>query len=301
MSNQTLPTLLEPLAHVPALNQVQSMAFALTSGLTIEIACSGLIAAACQFYDEEKVSVSSIITIAFNIATVIYASITVWSNLLVAQIFYVLFDVFMLMKTYAVSAFSPNVLIGCIAVGLYRVSWAVVDIAKSHGYWDPEERRCAYYQYPVSGIGYNSADIIVDVFSTIVALAYNWKHLKTSISQIRKVLIQENLLRSLIILALNSFEIYAALSWTNAFDCTMAYQSQNYIYARCVNAETVFKSIRKKAITQTSVAGASRSKNKSKGGSQHSKAGSNRDLPQGSQPNAGNTSLPTNVGTIERS
>ncbi|KAJ3251338.1 hypothetical protein HDU77_005961 [Chytriomyces hyalinus] len=281
----------------------------------MEIACSGLIAAACQFYDEEKVSVSSIITIAFNIATVIYASITVWSNLLgedncvvgqflavfFAQIFYVLFDVFMLMKTYAVSAFSPNVLIGCIAVGLYRVSWAIVDIAKSHGYWDPEERRCAYYQYPVSGIGYNSADIIVDVFSTIVALAYNWKHLKTSISQIRKVLIQENLLRSLIILALNSFEIYAALSWTNAFDCTMAYQAQNYIYARCVNAETVFKSIRKKAITQTSVAGASRSKNKSKGGSQHSKAGSNRDMPQGSQPNVGNTSLPTNVGTIERS
>ncbi|KAJ3226126.1 hypothetical protein HDU81_007461 [Chytriomyces hyalinus] len=184
----------------------QSLAFALVSGLTIEIACSGLISAACQYFEDAKLSYALVITSIFNISAVVYSCITVWASLLGAENsilfrwkefspYYQLiekFNVFMLMKAYAVSGFHPTVYIACLAVGTYRVGWGIADIVLSHGFWDAEAISCAYYQSPITGIGYNSGDIIVDAFSTVVALAFNWKHLKTSLSQIRRVLIQEN-------------------------------------------------------------------------------------------------------------
>ncbi|TPX55329.1 hypothetical protein CcCBS67573_g09484 [Chytriomyces confervae] len=244
----------------------QAIAFALVSGLTIEIACSGLLSATCQFFDGAKLTYALVITAVFNVSAVLFSSVAVSLSLLGAdncvtgqllctvcsQVFYVMFDVFMLLKAYAVSGLDPKIYICCIAVGAYRASWGIADIVRSHGYWDAEFHSCSYAQDPITGIGYNSADIVVDAFSTIVALAFNWKHLKTSLSQLRRVLIQENLLRSVIILTLNSFEIYAALNWTDQFNISMAFLAQNYIYARCVNAESLIKSIRKNSSHQTS-------------------------------------------------
>ncbi|KAJ3398809.1 hypothetical protein HDU80_008540 [Chytriomyces hyalinus] len=251
MSNATLDLASLPLETPPILTFPQSIAFALVSGLTIEISCGGLITAASQYFQDGKASQTLVVMTVFNIIAIVYSSIVVWGVLLgadncilgellavvCAQLFFVTFDIFMLMKTYAVSAFDRTVLIGCIGVGIYRVCWGIADAVKSHGAWDADLAICSYIQHPVTGIGYNSADIIVDTYSTVVALAFNWKHLKTSLSQIRKVLIQENY----------SFSIYAALVWTDQFNILMAYLAQNYMYTRCMNAESVFKTIRKKA------------------------------------------------------
>ncbi|TPX55328.1 hypothetical protein CcCBS67573_g09483 [Chytriomyces confervae] len=266
MSNLTVEGLNQSSQAEPVFmfTYAQSMAFALVSGLTIEISCSGLISAACQFFEDPKLTYALVITAIFNISAIVYSSITVWASLLgeencimgqmistVSKNEEIRFDIFMLMKAYAVSGLHPKVYYSCLAVGAYRVGWAIADIVESHGFWDAEVGSCAYYQNPITGIGYNSADIVVDAFATIIALLFNWKHLKTSLTQIRRVLIQENLLRSIIILALNSFEIYAAVTWTDQFNSSMAFLAQNYIYTRCVNAETLFKSIRKNAIHQT--------------------------------------------------
>ncbi|KAJ3251339.1 hypothetical protein HDU77_005962 [Chytriomyces hyalinus] len=248
MSNLTLEVLNQSSQAEPVFmfTHTQSMAFALVSGLTIEISCSGLISAACQFFEDPKLTYTLVITTIFNISSIVYSSITVWASLLgeencimgqmistvCSQLFYVLFDIFMLMKAYAVSGLHPKVYYSCIAVGAYRVGWAIADIVESHGFWDAEVGSCAYYQNPITGIGYNSADIVVDAFSTIVALVFNWKHLKTSLTQIRRVLIQENCKQR-----------FRQIS--------MAFLAQNYIYTRCVNAESLFKSIRKNAIHQT--------------------------------------------------
>ncbi|KAJ3251340.1 hypothetical protein HDU77_005963 [Chytriomyces hyalinus] len=265
MSNTTLAPQ-DPLAVL--FSYPQTVAFALTVGLTIEIAVGGLINAAAEYLStDEPTTVTSRIIVVFNVLTIVYSSVTVWGSLVgerecaigqflalvLAHMFAIAFDVFMLVKTYAVGQFHRNILIGCIVVGAYRVCWGIVDIAKSYGEWDSEMGACIYYQNPITGTGYNSADILVDAFATIVALAYNLKYLRTSISQIRTVLVRENLLRSIIILSLNSFEIYAALSWTDQFNCTMAYLFQNYVYARCINAETVIKGIRRNAFLAPTV------------------------------------------------
>ncbi|KAJ3226125.1 hypothetical protein HDU81_007460 [Chytriomyces hyalinus] len=270
MSNTTLTTPQDPLADL--FSYPQTVAFALTIGLTIEISFGGLINAASEYLStDEPTTVTTHIIAVFNVITIVYSSVTVWGSLVgerdcvlgqflalvLAHMFAIAFDVFMLVKTYAVGQFHRNVLIGCIFVGTYRVCWGIVDIAKSYGAWDTEIGACIYYQNPISGTGYNSADILVDAFATIVALAYNLKYLRTSVSQIRRVLIQENLLRSIIILSLNSFEIYAALNWTDQFNCTMAFIFQNYVYARCINAETVIKGIRRKAFLALTVSGES--------------------------------------------
>ncbi|KAI9334099.1 hypothetical protein BDR26DRAFT_867322 [Obelidium mucronatum] len=129
----------------------------------------------------------------------------------------------------------------------HRIFWSIWDVVKSQGTWNEATDSCSYTQFPLTGAGYNAADIISDVFCTLTALAFNYQHLSSNLGETFKVIIQENILRSVIIVAVNSFEVYAAMNWTDPFLTLFAFLIQNYVYARCLNAELFWIEARKNA------------------------------------------------------
>ncbi|KAI8843319.1 hypothetical protein BJ741DRAFT_590559 [Chytriomyces cf. hyalinus JEL632] len=104
----------------------------------------------------------------------------------------------MLFKSYIASRNHPTVLI-CIAVILtHRLVWTILDLLSSGGDW---QGYCAYVQNPLNGVGYNVADIVSDVFSTINAVIFNWNFLKAGrATDIIRVILQENFFRSILII-----------------------------------------------------------------------------------------------------
>ncbi|KAI8826521.1 hypothetical protein BJ741DRAFT_630965 [Chytriomyces cf. hyalinus JEL632] len=87
-------------------------------------------------------------------------------------------DEFMLHKTYAASKRNRVVLnfIAIISTGVY----------------DPETDICSYYQYPLSGFGYNAADLICDAFCTVVSIGFNCQYLFPSFGKIGEMIVKDN-------------------------------------------------------------------------------------------------------------
>ncbi|KAJ3397861.1 hypothetical protein HDU80_009428 [Chytriomyces hyalinus] len=109
-----------------------------------------------------------------------------------AHLFYVTCDVFLLYKTYAVSKCSKTVRAFSVLLLAHRLVWSVWDIAKSGGVVDPVTDTCYYYQYPLVGFGYNTADLIIDAFCTLVSIMANWDYLFASFGQLAEVVAREN-------------------------------------------------------------------------------------------------------------
>ncbi|KAI9329553.1 hypothetical protein BDR26DRAFT_872333, partial [Obelidium mucronatum] len=164
---------------------------------------------------------------------------------IISQIFYIHFDLFLLFKTCGTSGYNRYILLGTFAILLNRFVWAFLDIIQSHSY--VESDMCLYYQNPITGLGYNSADMICDAFCTIVSIVFNWKSLYgASFFSMSRVLVQENILRSIIILAVNFFMLYMSASVTDPFLVLCSYFIQNYAYSVCINMELLWIDERQK-------------------------------------------------------
>ncbi|TPX47593.1 hypothetical protein CcCBS67573_g10239 [Chytriomyces confervae] len=121
----------------------------------------------------------------------------------------------MLYKTYAVSRNNRVVLYCNFVIVAHRAVWTGWDIAKSTGVYDPVTDICAYYQYPLSGFGYNAADLICDAFCTVVSIGFNFQYLFTSFGKLGEMIVKDNVLRSVLILSINSYLLYANLNVTD--------------------------------------------------------------------------------------
>ncbi|TPX50893.1 hypothetical protein CcCBS67573_g10065 [Chytriomyces confervae] len=162
-----------------------------------------------------------------------------------SQFFYVTYDLFMLYKTYAVSRNNRVVLYCIFVIVAHRAVWTGWDIAKSTGVYDPETDVCAYYQYPLSGFGYNAADLICDAFCTVVAIGFNCQFLFTSFGKLGEMIVKDNVLRSVLILSVNSYLLYVNLNVSDLMTILVAYMLQNYMYTRALNAEMFWAEERK--------------------------------------------------------
>ncbi|ORY43476.1 hypothetical protein BCR33DRAFT_717683, partial [Rhizoclosmatium globosum] len=237
----------------------------------MEISLSGLISTAVRVFSSEDAGASSFIPVAgimslFNAFCIAYNALFIrsffldgsncWSGQratnVCSHMFYLSFDLFLLYKTYTLSLHSKVVLVAMTVILLHRIVWTVWDIIKSQGVWDDSAQNCEYVQYPTTGIGYNSADIISDSFCTLTAILLNYKSLVTGpVTDSIKVIVQENILRSFVVVTVNSFELYAATNWTDPYLTLLAFLIQNYTYARCLNAELFWIEARKTAAGQT--------------------------------------------------
>ncbi|KAI9351522.1 hypothetical protein BDR26DRAFT_432365 [Obelidium mucronatum] len=271
MSNETAVP--EPPPFFPFITPTLSagqynVCLGLLLGLTAETSISGIIATGIGLYNaavlgitRKGVNWTAIIMTNFNIATLLYM-ISFFFNMFslnesncwggqfagnfVSHYFYLSFDAFILFKSYIISKYSNYVLVGTIAVCVNRAGWTILDLMKSGGPWNSEVNMCLYYQYPLSGLGYNSSDMIIDFFSTAVSTVFTYAQLKSNVSRIGAVILQENVVRSFAGLAINSFSMYVNLNWTDPFMVLSAYLIQSYAYTKSLNAEHFWLAERKK-------------------------------------------------------
>ncbi|KAI9335762.1 hypothetical protein BDR26DRAFT_865724 [Obelidium mucronatum] len=254
--------------------------YGLISGLTAEIAFQGLFNTLYSVKLQQiqqritrplcngiSISPISAFMIAFNAWCVIYISInmavlfatasTCYFGQFIAngssQVFYIMFDGFMLYKTYMLCTQKRTVRFWITIILVHRAAWTISDLILSKGFWDADTETCVYMQNPVTGFGNNASDIVADLFCTIVSLKKNWGMLMTgSISEAARVIVNENILRSVVVLFVNSFVSYVflCLGPSDPFLAWTAYLIQNYFYARCFNAELFWLHVRKQISTR---------------------------------------------------
>ncbi|KAI8826520.1 hypothetical protein BJ741DRAFT_39622 [Chytriomyces cf. hyalinus JEL632] len=255
-TNSTIPTL-EPDSSGggggSGLTIPQYALLSIIVGLVIEISFTGILTITLRVLRKESKNFwkMACLMLFFNVWCIVYMVFFTLSYFAVKEncvlinsssnvsshLFYVSYDVFMLYKTYAVSKRNKVVLAIIVLLLANRAVWSIWDIAKSTGVYDADTDVCAYYQYPLSGFGYNTADLIIDAFCTIVSIAANWAYLFTSFGQLGEVIAKENILRSVLVLSVNSYLMYVNLHVQDLMTILVAYMLQNYTYTRAVNAE----------------------------------------------------------------
>ncbi|KAJ3282739.1 hypothetical protein HDU79_009687 [Rhizoclosmatium sp. JEL0117] len=174
-----------------------------------------------------------------------------WANV-IAHCSYLTFDSFILYKTYAISGFNSKVLLGIITVLLHRLVWTLLDLINSGGLWDVVGNQCLYNQYPLSGIGYNSSDVVCDVFSLTISFLYTYKNISDSQSWLERILLFESVIRSAIICSVNFYGIYVYTFVTDGFTIQFFYMIQNYAYSKVINSELFWSQLRKSSNSRAS-------------------------------------------------
>ncbi|KAI9335754.1 hypothetical protein BDR26DRAFT_524427 [Obelidium mucronatum] len=231
----------------------QLIILGIISGLSLEISFSGIISVTQRLLTPtaESFRLCGTIMILFNIFCIVYQSLfnwgyflnqhncevgNLWANI-ASHLFYFTFGCFLLFKAYSVSHDAKWVKLCSLLIIINRIVWGVLDIWKSYGAWDASLDQCIYYQNRITGVGYFLADLISDIFCTLVSIACSYKFLNSDITKIGEVIISENVIRSIIVLATTSYEIYATWTFTDPFLCWLAYILQTWVFTRVLNCE----------------------------------------------------------------
>ncbi|KAJ3234219.1 hypothetical protein HDU78_005947 [Chytriomyces hyalinus] len=232
------------------------------AGMAVMLALMSLVSTGIRFLDPgrpERYWIVALLMTIFNVWAVIFsflfASTIVFNEgscfvgylltNIASQFFFLHFDLFVLYKTHAISQGDRRVMAASIVLILNRVFWVVYDIDRSYGFWDSQSGSCLYSQHAIAGIGYNSADMIIDAFCTTVCIAFTWNAIGSRYGDVISVLLSENVSRSAIMLAVNSVLVYASSHVTDPFELTVAFFTQNLAYVMCLNAELLWFDRRK--------------------------------------------------------
>ncbi|KAI9333574.1 hypothetical protein BDR26DRAFT_868142 [Obelidium mucronatum] len=187
----------------------------------------------------------------FNVFSIVYQISYVWSLFLeegnciagnfvanfTSHLFYLSFDTFLLYKTYSISLQNRFIVWGVVILFIHRLVWTVWDIVASTGVWDADTQTCSYQQFPITGVGYNVSDILIDCFATTVAVSFNYSSLSSNLSQTVQVLVKENILRTAFITSINLYGLYSSAFITDIFLFNLTYNIQDYAYAIALNSE----------------------------------------------------------------
>ncbi|KAJ3280975.1 hypothetical protein HDU79_011206 [Rhizoclosmatium sp. JEL0117] len=96
------------------------------------------------------------------------------------------------------------------------------------------------------------SDILADTFCTVVSVTCSWKYIGSGVTKIGEVVLHDNVARSAVILSTNTFCFYVALTVADdSFKLWLAYLTQAYVYARCLNAEAFWVGIRRRSMNTT--------------------------------------------------
>ncbi|KAI8613458.1 hypothetical protein BC830DRAFT_1170218 [Chytriomyces sp. MP71] len=84
--------------------------------------------------------------------------------------FFIIFDGFVMFKSYVCVRRNLYFKIICIIALLYRIGWTIADLMFTGGTWDSENQACVYAANFQTGLHYTIADIICDALSTVAAV-----------------------------------------------------------------------------------------------------------------------------------
>ncbi|KAJ3282699.1 hypothetical protein HDU79_009713 [Rhizoclosmatium sp. JEL0117] len=238
-------------------NPAQSAIIIMTFGLTAEVSITGLISTICRSITTTSTNFRStaLFLSVFNFLTILYNVMLVYDFLaqkseyvcvnfelyqnVVWHVLVMMFDVFILFKTYYTSRLKKYRVVLAAAITIIvtsRFIWAVYDIATSHGEWNV--KYCSYYQNSISNAGFNITDIICDIFATTVTLIMNWNLLVSQESSLIQVTVIENIVRSVTILSINIAAMYVGMMFVDPFTTWLVFSVQTYLYTQCMNLDT---------------------------------------------------------------
>ncbi|KAI8612796.1 hypothetical protein BC830DRAFT_1135095 [Chytriomyces sp. MP71] len=162
------------------LTVVQLSVITIMLGLTLEVSLSGMVSNACQVVQQgiNKTWKLTCIMSMFNLSGILYMIFFFYNSFLVEEncvilnlannilshIFYLSFDTFLLFKTLVISRNYKNIFaVSCILL-THRFCWSIADLLMTYGLWDAPTQTCSSVQNPITLIGYNSGDLLVDCF-----------------------------------------------------------------------------------------------------------------------------------------
>ncbi|ORY46935.1 hypothetical protein BCR33DRAFT_783382 [Rhizoclosmatium globosum] len=251
----------------PAVSDSQYATLGVVLGMSLEICITGIITTLIRLFQGGQVVrvqnfniIASIIS-AFNVVCVVYQSVESWVYFLdethcaygtvignaLSQLFNLSFDVFMLYKTFCISSGSfIQVQIPIYLILVNRFVWAAVDLAKSQGTWDSVNAVCVYNQNNTTGVGYMASDMISHLFSCLTAIVVGVMNVmgkgpSDEPVTLHSVLVDGNVLRSLIVVGIHAYAMAAYTYFQNdPYASTVASLVEVYVYARCLNAENFY-------------------------------------------------------------
>ncbi|KAJ3067999.1 hypothetical protein HDU98_008813 [Podochytrium sp. JEL0797] len=184
-------------------------------GIVAEIATGGLLTLFSQ-YAQGKLKINRrllILIVFFNVSCIL----------------------FMCCEVCQIAHEKPVVMVVIWLIIVNRGVWTIWDLSVSGGHWD-DAAGCSYSQNPTTGIGYNAADTISDCFATLVALVVGWKHMH-NVHNVIKVLIEDNILRSVAVISVDALEMYISVHVTDGNVTYIGFIAQVFVLAVSINME----------------------------------------------------------------
>ncbi|KAJ3295351.1 hypothetical protein HDU79_009405 [Rhizoclosmatium sp. JEL0117] len=182
-----------------------------------------------------------------------------WFSVFIWHFYFIVFNIFVLYKSYIVTDKSQVYLVVAILAFFYRIAWTIVDLMWTGGSWDPIAGVCNYYYSEVTGFHYTIADIICDVVATAgsVTMFLKPENRALEYQSLWFQLMKENVLRSVITLMVNPVVVVMNNAHLDANTMTLVYTAQNYTYVRMMNLEMYFKDQRNSVMLQSRVSNVS--------------------------------------------
>ncbi|KAI8609049.1 hypothetical protein BC830DRAFT_1152621 [Chytriomyces sp. MP71] len=151
------------------------------------------------------------------------------------------FDAFILAKSWMTTRKNRVFLAISVLLVLYRFSWAVADFVLSTVAWNTDLNACIWNQSPLVNFHYDLADIICDAVATLGSLSMLFVGKSVGINGILQKLVNENALRSMVILIVNAVVMYLTQTLTDFSSLLLAWYIQDYIIILLMNAELQYK------------------------------------------------------------
>ncbi|KAJ3241418.1 hypothetical protein HDU78_001831 [Chytriomyces hyalinus] len=229
-----------------------------------ENAVKGLILSV-QKFNVSKASIPAIM-IVVNLVSLIFGPLYIWSLLastdcqqsslvskITLHVFVISFSYFLLFKAWVVSQKRPWVAGFAFLLIANRCTWAVLDCMWSYSKQIPGG--CVYIQDKTSIIGISTGGILVDVFATTTTIVSAFRDVdedsSNQLQRVYRVLIADNVIRSLLVLAANAFTLnYSMVGTLNIASGSPSIlliipAISNYVYTMATNLEFFWIDVRK--------------------------------------------------------
>ncbi|KAI8615075.1 hypothetical protein BC830DRAFT_325673 [Chytriomyces sp. MP71] len=231
--------------------------------MSFENAMKGLVLST-QKFNTSRTPVPAIMIVA-NLLSMAFGPMYVWSILatqdcqdsslafkICMHLFFSSFSFFLLYKTWIVSQKRSVVAVGAALLMSNRAVWAVLDCMWSHSI--PTPLGCLYVQDRTAVIGISTGGILVDIFCTATTIISAFRDVDddapSKMHKIYRVLIADNVLRTLSIMAVNAFTLnYAMYSTLNLIPGTPSVMIlipaiSNFVYTQAINIEFFWITVR---------------------------------------------------------
>ncbi|KAI8840719.1 hypothetical protein BJ741DRAFT_661991 [Chytriomyces cf. hyalinus JEL632] len=233
------------------------------SAMAFESATKGLVLSVKKFA-ETRAPIPAIMVVT-NVLSLMFAPVYVWSILsktdcnevamafkVSMHMFFPTFSFFLLYKTWIVSQKRRTVAVCAAILMVNRCTWAVLDILQSKAIQTPAG--CFYMQDKVTIVGISSGGLLIDLFCTGVTIMSAFRDVDTQtpskLQKVYQVLVADNVLRSVSIMAVNGFTLnYAVCSSLQVIPGTPSVMIlipsvSGFVYTQALNVEFFWLSVR---------------------------------------------------------